>query len=263
MNCRFCAQSGHYETDAPTYPFLPAKTIETASRTFWDRGVHRVGWVASGCAVGEDDVKKIAEISTESNASSRRCASLGQLDKNSLQKLKASGISRYHHNLETSSNFYREICTTQRWQDRFETICRAKEIGLEVCCGGLFGLGETWDDRVDLALSLRFLEVDSVPINFFSPIPGTPLGNRPLLDADEALRIIAMFRILMPRTSIRVCGGRPQTLGKRQTELFDAGADALMTGDYLTTSGCTVENDLEMIQNAGLNLTGRSGISDK
>lgn len=251
MDCRFCAQSGHYDAGAPVYPLRDGTTVETASRAYWERGVHRVGWVAGGGALGRDEVERIAEISAALDASCRRCVSFGRLDADSLRRLKDAGVSRYHHNLETSERFYPNICTTQSWRDRFETLRRAREIGFEICGGGLFGLGESWTDRIELAETLRQLEVDSVPINFFSPIPGTPLGARPLLPVDEALRIVALYRLLLPKTSIRICGGRPQTLGDRQPELFAAGADALMTGDYLTTSGCAFRDDIDMIENAG------------
>lgn len=256
MDCRFCAQSRHYETSGPVYPLLDVETLRRETETPWNQGVHRVGWVAGGGAVDDADLTDIVKATSSLSFSGRICASLGRLSKNALEKLRDAGFTRYHHNLETSERFYPEICTTQRWRDRFETVRRAKTLGLEVCCGALFGLGETWKDRIDLASALKELEVDSVPVNFLSPVAGTPLGekfsNTPPLSSDEALRIVALLRILLPETSIRICGGRPGTLGNRQSELFDAGADALMTGDYLTTTGYSIQSDREMIRNAGL-----------
>ncbi len=254
MDCRFCAQSKHYDTAVAAYPLLEIETLQRETRSRWDQGIHRVGWVASGSAVNNVDVERIVEAAAPLALASegKLCASLGQLNKESLGKLLAAGFSRYHHNLETSERFYPQICSTQRWSDRRKTIERAKEIGLEVCSGGLFGLGETWQDRIELAEALRQLDVDSVPINFFCPVPGTPLGTRwgrqNPLSTEEALRIIALFRILLPTTSLRICGGRPTTLGERWPELFDAGAEALMTGDYLTTPGFSVASDFETLR---------------
>ncbi len=249
MNCRFCAQSKHYETASPVYPLMDDVALRQESQELWQQGVKRVGWVASGCAVDEADVIKIARSASGCSSSGQLCASLGQIGKESLERLRASGISRYHHNLETSERFYPMICSTQRWADRRKTVERAKLAGLEVCCGGLFGLGETWQDRFELAETLGGLEVDSVPINFFNPIPGTPLALRKALSVEEALRIIAMLRILLPTTSLRICGGRPGTLGHRWPEIFDAGAESLMTGNYLTTDGFSIPSDLEVLRN--------------
>lgn len=260
MNCRFCSQSRHYHTSSPVYPLLDAGTLREKTESAWNQGVRRVGWVASGCAVDDEELEHIVRSAAGLNRTGRLCASLGQLSKNALETLRKAGWTRYHHNLETSERFYPEICTTQRWRDRWETVRRAKTTGLEVCCGALFGLGETWADRAALARTLGELQVDSVPINFLNPVAGTPLGNRfsdkKPLSAEEALRIVALFRILLPETAIRICGGRPSTLENRQHELFDAGADALMTGDYLTTPGVFAQKDREMIRDAGLKLSG-------
>lgn len=253
MDCRFCAQSARHQTQTAIYPFLDKKTLLRQTRSNWNHGVHRVGWVTSGCAASLDEISQVRAAADSCNGQEKRiCASLGQIDSNALTQLKESGIVRYHHNLETSERFYPGICKTQCWRDRFTTVERAKSLDLEVCSGGLFGLGESWQDRFELALALRTLEVDSVPINFLNPIPGTPLADRKPPGAEEGLRIIAMFRILLPQTTIRICGGRPTTLGFRQNELFRAGANALMTGNYLTTSGISVENDLKMIGELGL-----------
>ncbi len=248
MDCRFCSQSRHYETAVSVYPLLDGETLRRETQRLWQQGIHRVGWVASGCAVSDADVDRIAASASRCALKGKLCASLGQLKKPALVQLRAAGVTRYHHNLETSKRFYPEICGTQHWADRLKTVGQAKEVGLEVCCGGLFGLGETWQDRVELAKTLCRLEVDSVPINFFTPISGTPLGNRQPMPAEEALRIIALFRILMPRTSLRICGGRPTVLGSRWPELLDAGAESLMTGNYLTTSGFTTESDFETLR---------------
>ena len=263
MNCRFCAQSGHYRTEAAVFPLVSKETMRDATLTRWSEGICRIGWVASGCAVTDDECNRIADAAESTTSlqppGASLCTSLGQLDATALKRLKSAGVRRYHHNLETSEQFYPAICTTQRWQDRRATVERARDAGLEVCSGCLFGLGETWDDRLALTAVLRELAVDCVPINFFNPIPGTPLGDRPSLAADEALRIVAMLRLALPEASLRICGGRPVTLGDRQGDLFRAGADALMTGNYLTTSGMGWSDDRELLARSGMRATAGAG----
>ena len=253
MDCRFCAQSVRHRTEIETYPLLDREKLLEATTSKWNRGIHRVGWVTSGCAAKDEEVDQMANAA-EMHRNGRICVSLGQLSSESLSKLKSAGITRYHHNLETSKRFYPSVCSLQNWEDRYKTVERAKSLGFEVCSGGLFGLGESWVDRMELALTLRELDVDSVPLNFLSPIPGTPLADQPKLTAEEGLRIIALFRITIPKATIRICGGRPSTFVQRQAEIFSAGADALMTGDYLTTNGISVESDLEMLANSGRRL---------
>ena len=247
MNCRFCAQSAHYTTTIESYPLLNAKILVSETQKQWNRGIHRIGWVASGVLAGDEDISKITEAAKQCRGG-RLCASLGQASREALQNLKDAGFTRYHHNLETSERFYPNICDTQKWSDRLATVERAKSLGLETCSGGLFGLGESWQDRYDLAIVLREIGVDSIPINFLNPIPGTPLANTPILSLEEALRILAMFRILVPKAAIRICGGRPAVFGNRQSEMLRSGLNAIMTGDYLTTSGISLEIDRQMIQ---------------
>lgn len=257
MDCRFCAQSAHHATATETLPLISTDELLGRTRKFRDAGVQRVGWVTSGCSARDADVDILAETAErflrndETPSTGTVCVSLGQLDTGAMKRLRDAGVRRYHHNLETSERFYPEICTTQRWGDRLATVERAKSLGMEVCSGGLFGLGESWEDRLDLARVLRDLRVDSVPLNFFSPIPGTPLAPREPLSTEEGLRIIALFRLVVPGTVIRICGGRPKTFGKRLDGILRAGARAVMTGDYLTTQGFSIEEDLEMIRENG------------
>jgi len=257
MDCRFCAQSQHHNTTVETYPLASAEDLVAETRKLWNQGIQRIGWVSSGRSPSAEEVDTIVESATTLlEAEDKKpicCASLGQLDTSALQRLKAAGFCRYHHNLETSERFYPSICTTQRWQDRRATVERVKELGWSVCSGGVFGLGETWDDRWQLALTLKELDVDSVPINFLNPISGTPLADKSLLSPEEALRIIALFRLTLPKASLRICGGRPAVFARREQDelLFRAGANALMTGNYLTTSGISPEKDREMIERGG------------
>ena len=253
-DCKFCSQSGHYSTSVPTFSLLPIAELTTAYRNTESAQVKRFGIVTSGQTVSQTELDEICTfISTaKQTGKTEICASLGQLNRNSLTQLKAAGMVRYHHNLETSRNFYPSICGTQNWQDRMRTVRTATEIGLDVCSGGLFGLGETWRDRVDLALTLKELNVTSIPMNFYHAQSQTPFAELEPLSAEEALRIIALFRLLLPETSLRICGGRPKILGDHQHQIFAAGADALMTGNYLTTTGITPESDQAMILSQGL-----------
>lgn len=262
MNCRFCAQSQHHAASIDTYPLRCGEKLTLKTLQYWDQNISRVGWVASGCASTAEELDCLIESAERlcrrpppaACRAQSLCTSLGQLETEGLRKLHAAGFHRYHHNLETSERFYPFICTTQCWQDRRATVERAKGLGMSVCSGGLFGLGETWEDRLELAHTLQQLEVDSVPINFFSPIAGTPLADRKPLSVEEALRIAMLFRFILPQTSLRVCGGRPAVFGKSEEDhlLFRAGINALMTGNYLTTAGISPETDQTMIAQCGL-----------
>lgn len=254
MDCRFCSQSRHNRTPIATFPLLEADVLRQRILELAGRPVRHIGIVTSGGALQQEELDQVLDVLRRLPDAVRRrvCTSFGRLAPPALQTLAREGVRRFHHNLETSRNFYPRICTTQRWEQRYATAQHVRAAGLSVCTGGLFGLGESWEDRIDLAFSLRELGVDSVPINFLHPHPQTPLGDRPPLEAGEALRIIALFRHILPTTTLRICGGRPETLGDRQKDIFRAGANALMTGDYLTTHGCAVEQDCAMIAAAGL-----------
>ncbi len=254
MDCTFCSQSGHNKADAPVYPFLESDKLADRFRQIDGNQAHNCGVVTSGGRLSGDDIDKfIAAVdAVRGNVSFGVCGSLGRLSDTDLARLKAAGIDRYHHNLESSEGYYPSICTTQQWQSRLGTVKAAIAMGMKVCSGGLFGLGESWGDRIDLALALDELDVDSIPINFLYPHAGTPLGSSQLLLADDALRIIAIYRLILPDKTLRICGGRAAVLGERQCEIFAAGANALMTGDYLTTSGQVPDSDRRMIESLGL-----------
>jgi len=253
MDCRFCAQSQHHQASIKTYPLLHAEELSSETHKLWEQNIRQIGWVSSGCSLPEKELDALIESATTilaDKTAQQLCASLGQLDTSALKQLQAAGFCRYHHNLETSERFYPSICTTQRWKDRRAMIERVKELGWSICSGGLFGLGETWEDRLQLALTLQTLEVDSVPINFFSPISGTPLADQKPLSVEEALRIVVLFRLTLPKATIRICGGRPTVFVEREQDelLFRAGANALMTGNYLTTSGISPDEDRQMLE---------------
>ncbi|MDR1960409.1 MAG: biotin synthase BioB [Planctomycetaceae bacterium] len=255
-DCHFCSQSAHYATEISSYPLHSAEQLSQEASSAAECGAFHFGIVTSGATLTRFEVEQIAESVREMTESGKikMCASLGKLERSALETLKEAGLVRYHHNLETSEAFYPEICTTQQWRDRYNMVRLARESGMEVCSGTLFGMGETWQDRIDLALTLRELEVTCVPMNFLHAHPGTPLAEEPPLSADEALRIIAVYRHLLPETSLRICGGRPKILAEKQSMMFAAGADAVMTGNYLTTSGITPETDARMVEQLGLSL---------
>lgn len=259
-DCRFCAQSAHHKTGTETYALREPDAILEEARRFAGSGARTYGIVTSGPTVKEAELASIREAVERipEETPLLPCASLGALTRAQLRVLKEAGLTRFHHNLETSEAFYPRICTTHTWAERVETVRAAQEVGLEVCCGGLFGLGESWEDRIDLACTLRSLGIRSVPVNFLNPVPGTPLEGAAPIPAEEGLRILALYRFMLPRATIRVCGGRPVVLGERQEEMFAAGANALMTGDYLTTAGISPETDCARIRRLGLRVLGAS-----
>lgn len=253
-DCAFCAQSARHAAGVPVYPMRGVAEILAAARRARAMKAARFGIVTSGRAAGREEVEAVCEAvrALRGKGGIVPCASLGELGEPEAGRLRRAGLSRYHHNLETSRRFFPSICTTHRWADRVRTVRAARRAGLQVCSGGIFGLGETWGDRVDLALALRRLDVDSVPINFLMPVRGTPLGRRRPLNAREALRIVAVFRFVLPRAEIRVAGGRGLVLGPMQERIFAAGADAMMVGDYLTAKGLKPRDDLRMLRRLGL-----------
>lgn len=254
MDCRFCSQSRHNHTPIDVFPFLPDAVLGERIRALAALPVARIGIVTSGAALGGDELDRLCNViaALPEQVRCRMCASLGRVPEQGLACLRAAGLTRFHHNLETSRTYYPHICTSQQWEQRRDTVLHAMKIGMSVCCGGLFGLGESWEDRVDFAFSLKAMDVRDVPMNFLHPHPQTPLAERVPLEAGEALRIIAVFRHILPTATLRICGGRPISLGSRQHEIFTAGANALMTGDYLTTHGLGIEQDLAMISAQGL-----------
>lgn len=258
MDCRFCSQSRHNQTPVKVFDLLPDDLLRARILTLAALPVRHIGVVTSGGALHVHELKRLCGVlvSLPPEVRPRVCASLGRLSAGQLAQLAAAGLIRYHHNLETSRSHYPRICTTQTWEQRRDTVGRAMRAGLQVCSGGLFGLGESWEERIDFAFSLKALGVRHVPINFLYPHPQTPLAGQEILGADEALRIIAVFRHILPQATLRICGGRPLVLGKRQSEIFAAGANALMTGDYLTTHGQGVEEDLAMLAAQGLEAAG-------
>jgi biotin synthase len=252
-DCAYCAQSSGSSANIERFPLLAEEVIIKKAREARAGGARRFCIVTSGRRVSGRDLERIAAVVREIRSIGLLpCATLGLLSEEELGVLKDSGLERYHHNLETSERFFPEICTTHTYQDKMKTIGAVKAAGLSLCSGGIFGLGEDWEDRVDMAFALRRSGPDSVPINFLMPLNGTKLESMKPLDPFEALKIISLYRFILPDKEIRICGGRMQTLGDFHSFIFLAGADGLLTGNYLTTTGRNFEDDLKLIEMHGL-----------
>ncbi len=253
-DCKFCAQSSHYETQAPVYPLFSADRMIKEAETLAGNGVKRFGIVTSGKKIkGDREWREIlAAVEGIGTRGIQVCASLGIIDRERMTQLKNAGLYRYHHNLETSRSFFSNICTTHEYEEDVDTVRTAKDAGLTVCSGGLIGLGETIKHRIEMAFTLKELEVDSVPVNILNPIPGTPLAGIDPLSPTEILITIAVFRFILPSKDIKLCGGKEKNLRQLLPLSILAGCNSLMTGNYLTTTGRNAELDLEMIQDLGL-----------
>lgn len=254
-DCTFCSQSVKYDTGVKEYPMLAPEMIVEQARLAKERGAREFSIVTSGTAIEkEKDVAALASALSvmKTDVGMERCASLGILKREVLLRLKESGLESYHHNLETGRTFFPRICTTHDYEDDVAVVRAAKELGFHVCSGGIFGLGEKWPDRIELVSTLKELDVDSVPVNFLNPRPGTPLGDSSNLTPVECLKIISLIRLMMPLKDIVVCGGRPVNLRDLQPLIFAAGANGMMVGDYLTTPGRDSGEDLRMLSDLGL-----------
>jgi len=255
-NCKFCAQSAFYQTESPRYGFVDPEPLEAAAEEASRNNVTAVGVVAAWKGLDEgpmlDEVcDRIREL--KASGKTRPDASLGLIKKQSVaDRLKEAGLECYGHNLESSRRFFPEHCSTHSYEERIETINYLKKAGIKICSGGIIGMGETVDDRCDLALELREIGANVVPINILNPIPGTPFEHNERVPPMQILQTIACFRFILPRQEIMVAGGRTVNLRDLQSMIFAAGASALMVGNYLTTLNQPVEKDLQMIRDLGL-----------
>ena len=256
-NCAFCAQSAHFETGVPVYPLVDEERIVAEAKTAQSSGSTCYGIVTSGTTVGGEEVDRICGALRrirQETAIAPAC-SLGIISLETARALKDAGMATYHHNLETARSYFPNICSTHDYDDDIATIRSVKEAGLRVCSGGIFGIGESPAQRVELAFTLRELEVESIPLNFLNPIPGTPLEGAELITPLECLKAIALFRYVNPARQISVCGGREKNLRDLQSWIFFAGASGTMTGNYLTTTGRSAEEDWRMLADLELNVT--------
>lgn len=253
--CSFCSQSAHFKTAAPKYTTKDADTIAAEARAAFDMGVREFSIVMAGRAINtRRDLDTLTDAFTQIRAQTgmQTCASLGLMTREHLAELQAAGMQSMHHNLETARSFHSQIVSSHTYDEEVETIQAAKSLGMYVCSGGIFGMGESWAQRVELALELRTLDVDSVPINFLNPRPGTPLADLRELSPLDCLKIIALYRLVLPTKDLIICGGRALNLGERQVDIFRAGANGVMLGNYLTTPGPAVAADLAVLADQGL-----------
>lgn len=253
-NCKFCAQSAHYQTGVEVYDLLDEEAIFERARQMEAEGARRFSLVTSGRELNRANFAKVLAIyrrlARETNL--KLCASLGIVTEDMAGQLQEAGVTMYHHNLETSESFFPYICTTHSYQDRIDTIKACQAAGLDVCSGGIISMGETMAQRLEMAFALRELKVQSVPINILNPIKGTALENQPLLPPLEILQTIANFRFILPGAMLRFAGGRANALRNLQAMGYLAGINAALVGSYLTTSGRTVAEDIQMILDMGL-----------
>lgn len=252
-NCKYCAQSACHKTGVEKYSFLPAEKILSAALANEKAGVNKFSIVTSGRALIGADFDKAVETYKilKQNLKIDLCASHGILNAEQFKKLRAVGVKNYHHNIETSRRFFPQICTSHTFDDRIKTIKLAQTTGLNVCSGGIIGMGETWQDRIEMAFELADLKINSIPLNALMAVKGTALENIPPLKPEEILRTVAIFRFINPAADIRLAAGR-KLLPDKGASAFLHGASASITGDMLTTSGTTIEGDLKILKQLGL-----------
>lgn len=248
-NCKFCAQSSHYNTGSKVYSLLSEEEILADAKKNADQGVMRYSIVTAGRSLSDGEVDRMCQIirRIKEEVHISVCVSFGLLKEDQFRRLKESGAERVHNNLEASENFFPSVCTSHSFSDKVQAIRAAQAAGLDVCSGGIMGLGEGIEDRIDMALSLRDLGIDSIPVNMLNPIPGTPMEKYESLDEKEMQRIIAVYRFILPKAFIRLAGGRGLMSDKGKA-CFMSGANAAISGDMLTTAGITVDKDKKLLE---------------
>lgn len=263
-NCKYCAQSHCHNTGIEEYSFLPKEVIVADAKKHAEAGVNRYAIVTAARALKGPDFDKAIEAFEEMKKTVKidLCASMGLIDREQFRRLKAAGVTSYHNNIETSRRFFPYICTTHTFEDKIRTIKIGQEEGLCVCSGGIIGMGETWEDRLDMALTLAELKIYSIPINALMPIPGTALEHLSRISKEDVMRTIAFFRFINPEANIRLGAGR-DILGDHGAKAFCSGASATITGDMLTTSGTTIKSDHELIESLGMSSEGPNDWDDE
>ena len=255
-DCGFCAQSKYAEADTPMHAMMEPDQILEHARAAEAAGAHRFCMVTQGQGLSRRDFEKVLEgvklVSEHTNL--KRCVSIGHMSADRAKALKQAGVQRVHHNVETAASYYPEVSTTVRYEGRLRTIDAVREAGLETCVGGILNLGETREQRVEMAFQLAGINPTSVPINLLNPRPGTKFGNRELMDPWETVKWIAIFRLILPEALFRLCGGRVENLGELQATAVRAGLNGVMMGNFLTTLGNTPEQDRAMFEELGLNV---------
>jgi biotin synthase len=256
QDCGFCAQSRFAEAETPLHAMMEPEQILEHARAAEAAGAHRFCMVTQGQGLSKRDFEKVLEgtrlVAEHTNL--KRCASIGHMSATRAKALKDAGVQRVHHNVETAESYYPEVSQTVRYEGRLRTIDAVREAGLETCVGGILNLGETREQRVEMAFELAALDPTSVPINLLNPRPGTKFGDREYMDPWEAVKWIAIFRLILPDALFRLCGGRVENIGELQQLAVRAGINGVMMGNFLTTLGNTPEEDRAMFENLGLNV---------
>lgn len=254
QNCKYCAQSSHYRTEIESYPLVSAEEVRNAALDAKSYNVSRFAVVTSGKTPDESDADKIAELIKEVNQIEglESCASIGILDENLAKKFADAGLKRFHHNINTSKSYYPEVCTTHTFEDRLNTCRLVKKYGMELCCGVILGMGESIEQRVEMAMELAEIEPNSIPINILMPIPETPFENYfDKIDEEHILRTLAIFKIANPKSVLRFCGGRMRLSEENQEKALKTCVEGIMVGNYLTTVGKAPEEDIKTVQKLG------------
>lgn len=254
-DCKFCAQSSWYDVAIETYDAVDQDTALQMARENEAHGVKRFSLVTAGRSVTEQQLEIFGELYAKlaRHTEMSFCASMGLLTREKAEKLKSFGVTRYHCNLETCRGYFPKVCTTHTWEEKVESIKIAQEVGLEVCSGGIIGMGESLEQRLELAFELRELGILSIPLNILTPIPNTPFADINALGLPEILTCVAMFRFINPRAVIRLAGGRGM-MGEEQRRCFSSGANGAIVGNYLTTAGNNLQQDIEMFRALGFDV---------
>ncbi len=253
-DCRWCAQASRHNTGCKTYNAIDSQEVMKAARENERVGIRRFSLVTSGKRVSEHDLPAFLDMYRRLNAETSLylCASMGLLSEGQMHELREAGVKRYHCNLETSAEFFPTLCSTHTSEEKKQTIRAARKAGLQVCSGGIIGMGESMAHRIDLAFELRELDVDSVPINILEPIKGTPLENQPLISEEEIIRTVAIFRFILPDKTLRFAGGRKRLSHTSMARILRGGMNGVLMGDMLTSIGNGVEEDKELFKECGL-----------
>lgn len=257
QNCKYCAQSSHYRTNIDTYPLIDLDEVKKTALEAKSHKTSRFAIVTSGKTPDESDFDKILQMIKEVNKIDglKSCASIGILNEEQAKKLAECGLKRFHHNINTCRSYYTQVCTTHTFEDRINTCRLVKKYGMELCCGVILGMGETIEQRIEMALELAEIQPDSIPINILTPIPETPFENYyDKIDEENILRTLAIFKIANPLSVLRFCGGRMRLSDANQRIALKTCVEGLMVGNYLTTAGKSVEEDIQTVQQLGKNI---------
>lgn len=251
-DCKWCAQASRHDTGCQNYRFLSEEETMEAARHNEREGIRRFSLVTSGRTVSDSDMDEFCRIfeRLDKETDLYLCASMGLLTKEQLKRLQDAGVKRYHCNMETSTKVFPTLCTTHTPDDKKKTIAAARELGMDICSGGIIGMGETLADRIDFAFELAEMDVDSVPMNILDPIPGTPLENVPLISEEEIIRTAALFRFILPQKSIRFAGGRMRLSQESMLRMMTGGVNGVLMGDMLTTVSNTIKDDRKLFEKA-------------